>query len=318
SGVISAQPTWVDLTRDGVDDHQYFRGARWPLLGVAYPVLGGTAVLHFSSVLDQAYQGERPVTVQFPSGDLTATDLFDQDGSISSLSVGYARMIGGRTAVGARFGRYSGSVTRQLIRRFDPPPGSAPLEPYVVQSRWRYSGYSVTAGISSDVHQSVRLAASATWSTEIDADARGEDAQDLQFTLPLEVRFGASAVLTPGLVLVASGVWADWSETGADLGIDAADTTLGYGAGLELAQATLFGRSAPLRFGYKRRELPFSPGPGRATEQSWAFGLALNLGQSGETVVASTDLAVERGSRSGGGYDEDFWRATASVSLSSF
>ena len=72
----------------------------------------------------------------------------------------------------------------------------------------------------------------------------------------------------------------------------------------------------PLRFGYRQTGLPFSPDDTRATEKTFGAGFGLALSSSGDIVLASADLAVERGSRSGGGLTEDFWRVTISLLVS--
>jgi hypothetical protein len=90
------------------------------------------------------------------------------------------------------------------------------------------------------------------------------------------------------------------------------------GVGAELSQARLFGREAPLRLGFRRSGLPFSLGTADATEQVVSGGLALILNQSNGVILASADFGLEKGSRSGGGVNENFWRGTVSVRLSSF
>ena len=85
--------------------------------------------------------------------------------------------------------------------------------------------------------------------------------------------------------------------------------------GVELAQARLLGREAPLRLGYRRSGLPFALGSEDATERIYSGGFGLALNQSGEFVLASADLGVERGQRSAGALKESFWRATLSLRL---
>jgi hypothetical protein len=319
TGVIVAQPSWVDLT-ESTGEHTYFQGTRFPLLGLAYPAFGGTFTVFIASAFDQSFSGERPVDVLLGGTTVTATDRFIQEGALSSLAGGYARMLDERTAVGISVGRYSGRIERSLIREYGTSSGAGPVEPYVSAGAWRYSGESVTGGAATELLGAVRVAASATWSTKLNASATGATAGgDRSFSVPLQLRLGASSVLTPGLALSASVVRADWSAADDEIEASArAGTVFGVGVGAELSQARLFGREAPLRLGFRRSGLPFSLGTADATEQVVSGGLALILNQSNGVILASADLGLEKGSRSGGGVNENFWRGTVSVRLSSF
>ncbi len=319
-GLLVIEPSWVDLTRDGTAGHRYFRGNRFPLFVAGYPVRGGMATLHATSVLDQAFVGERAVTVDLGGNSTQATDTFEQDGAVSSLNAGYARMLTPTTSAGISVGRYSGSVNRRLRRQFSDSASANQVLPYGSSGTWTYSGYQVTAGVSSDFLGLVRVAASATLSTELDATATSVTAgSDRSYDMPLQLRIGASSQLAPGLTLSASAARANWSGTADDLGAGAqAGTATAFGVGLELSQARLFGRTTPLRLGFRRKGLPFPLEGDDAHEQSLSGGLGFALNEVNEVVLASVDLAVEKGNRTGGTYREDFWRATVSLKVSGF
>jgi hypothetical protein len=320
TGVITAQPSWADLSQEGSTQHAYHRGTRFPLLGLAYRSLGGTFTAQFASAFDQGYSGESVTALVIDGTTLPVTDRFVQEGSISSLTAGYARMLGTQSAVGVLLGRYSGRVDRTLTRVYGDANGLGAVDPYVSAGSWRYSGWSVTAGASTERIGDVRLAASATWSTDLDAETLGPtEGPDRSFSVPLQLRVGASSALTQGLVVSASAVRADWTVAAGDVGAGTrVRTVYGAGVGLELSQGSLFGREAPLRVGFRRSGLPFSIGGGVGTEQVFSGGLALILNQSNGVILASTDLGVERGRRTGGVVTEDFWRATLSLRLSAF
>jgi hypothetical protein len=163
----------------------------------------------------------------------------------------------------------------------------------------------------------VNLSASATWSTSLDAEASSSTAGGNEsFDLPLQLRVGASAPLAPGLTVSASAARADWSDVQSSLtGGGEAGVALTYGAGLELTQARLLGRSAPLRVGFRHSDLPFSPAGESASERIFSGGLGLVLNQAGEVVLAGVDVGVERGRRSAGPLVENFWRGTVSLRL---
>ena len=313
NGVLVAQPSWSDASSGA--ETNYFKGTRFPLLAVAYPVGGGVATVHFTSHLDQDFSGVREVSLNLAGVPVIARDSFLQDGTLSSMNVGFARAVGGETSVGLTLGRYTGTLDRALTRTIESGPDSTTVQPYLSTGSWSYSGYLVTAGAATRFMDLVDVAASATWSTELDAEASSEtEGGDGSYDLPLQLRLGASAELAPGLALSASASWADWSRVSDGLNGDAeADAVLAFGGGLELTQARVFGREAPLRLGFRRSDLPFSLGGESAYERVFAGGFGLVLAQSGEVVFANMDIAVERGRRVTGSLTENFWRATLSV-----
>jgi hypothetical protein len=306
-GLLVMQPSWVDLSRDGSSGHRYFRGSRFPLFAAAYPLRGGMASLVATSVLDQAYRGERAVAVDVGGTPVQATDIFEQSGSVSSFPVAYARMVTPTTAAGVSAGRYAGSVLRRLVREFADSAIAQQTLPYASGGSWSYSGYQVTAGVSSDVAAFLRVAASVTYSTELTADPTGQTVgAERTFAMPLQVRLGASSQLAPGLTLAASGSWADWSDTEDDLLSGRAGSATSLGIGLELAQARFFGRTTPLRVGFRRRGLPFALEGDSAHEQVFAAGFGFGLNETQDVVLASVDVGLERGNRTSGTYREDF------------
>jgi hypothetical protein len=313
--MLVAQPIWADAS-DGAQTN-YFRGTRFPLLSAAYPFGGGMVSIHFASVMDQDFRGDRESTLMLGGAPVVATDSFEQDGSVGSMNVGYARMITQETSVGLTVGRYTGAFDRTLVRTVESAAGGSAVQPYISAGSWTYSGYLVTGGVGARLIDIIYLSASATWSSSLNAEASATtEGADGSFHVPLQVRLGASAALTPGLTLSASTARADWSGVADDLSSgSAARATTAFGVGLELTQARLLGRRAPLRLGFRRAGLPFSVGSEDATERIFSGGVGLELNQTGEFVLASMDLALERGRRSAGAFTENFWRGTLSLRL---
>ena len=315
TGVLVAQPVWADASSGG--EKNYFRGTRFPLVAAGYPLIGGMVTIHFSSLLDQDFSGTREVDYLFGGTQVTATDSYEQSGTVSSMNVGYARMLGEVTSVGVTVGRYTGSIDRTLVRTIAADSTTTSVLPYVSAGSWSYGGYLVTAGAATRFIDLVNVSASATWSTKLDAEASSTTTTgDGSYAIPLQLRIGASADLAPGLTLSASAARADWSGVESDLSSgDQARATLAYGVGLELDQARLLGRRAPLRFGYRHSDLPFSIASSDASERIFSGGVGLVLTQTGEVLLASLDLGVERGRRSAGALNENFWRGTLTLKL---
>jgi hypothetical protein len=313
TGIMAGQPTWVEYSGGPLPSGD-FQGNRFPLLGVAVPLFTGSMSVEIGSVLDQRFTSETPGTVNLGGQDVATVDFFDQEGALSNLSLGYAQRVGPRFAAGLRAGRYVGSLTRQFTREFDPVAG---VEDYLERGKWSYTGYSVTGGLTADLTDGVRVAASVLIPTALDADAdaaSGTEGQDQSFDLPMQLRVGATARLAPGLIVQASGAFADWSGVGDDL-VQPMDvgSANGFGVGLELSRARLLGRQAPLRFGFRRNSLPFALEGGSASERVFSGGFGLDLNRTNEVLLAGADFALERGLRTSGSVEERFWRLTISL-----
>ena len=162
TGVLVAQPSWADAS-DGAQN-SYFRGTRFPLLAAAYPGFGGIFSVQFASIIDQDFVGERESTVMLGGTPVVARDLFQQNGSVSSMNVGYARMLTEETSVGLSVGRYTGTFGRTFSRTVESGVGGA-VQDYVSIGSWAYSGYLVTGGVATRLVDLVNVSASATWSS---------------------------------------------------------------------------------------------------------------------------------------------------------
>lgn len=321
TATMTVQPSWVDFGRSDTGEAGRFRGARFPAVAIAYPLWSlGIATFSYESVLDQRYQAQRPVIVDLGAGPDTASDQFVSKGGVGQIRLGFARTLGDRVSVGLSAGRYTGSLTRRLVRTFPDSTSGSPVDTYQTGGFWSYSGAFVTGGVAVAVGSFAHLAGSATWSSSLkatpSADTQGQGAS---FDMPFQLRVGGTAVLAPGLTLSASFSQADWSGMDKDLlQGTTAGTTTSYGAGIELTRARIFGKNAPLRFGYRKRDLPFVLEAGQPTEKVWAGGLGMHLSQTGEIVRAALDLALEKGDRTDAIISESFWRGTITVRLSGY
>jgi hypothetical protein len=323
--VMTAQPSWVDFGRTDSDESGSFRGSRFPSMGIAYPAWSyGIVTLSFESVFDQRYRAERAVSLDLLEGPVEAKDEFVSEGGVSHARVGFARAVGERLSLGLSLGRYTGSATRSLERGVPEDSLSttvSPLsDPYETGGRWGFSGTSLTGGARLALGTFGHLGGSVTWSGGLNAEAsEGTDGDDRSFDMPLQVRVGGSALLAPGLSLSAGYSSADWSSIDDDLAVGSSvGSVTSFGGGIELTRATLFGRRAPLRVGYRQRDLPFTFQGGAATETSWTGGLGLALNEVGELVRAGLDLALERGERTSTAINEKFWRASLTLRVAGF
>lgn len=323
--VMTAQPSWVDFGRDDSDEAGSFRGTRFPTMGVAYPAWDyGIVTLTFESAFDQRYEAARPVFLQLEEGPVEAMDEFVSNGGISVARFGFARAVGDRLSLGVSLGRYTGSVIRNLQRGI--PEDSVTsvevtdFDSFETGGFWGYSGTTVTGAANLALGTVAQVGGAVTWSGSLTAEASDDtEGDDRSFDLPVQYRVGASALLAPGLAVNAGFSNADWSVIDDDLlGESSVGTVQTYGFGVELTRATLFGRNAPLRIGYRHRDLPFKFQGGSPTETAWAAGVGLALNEVGELVRAGLDLSLERGERTGAVITESFWRASLTLRVAGF
>ncbi len=318
TALFTAQPSWVESTRDGTTAEA--RSTRFPLLGIAYPAWNlGTLTFSFGSFLDQRFSAERAVSLELQDGPLDATDEFRSEGGVSEIRLGLARPLTGSVAAGLQVGRYNGTLTRTLTRSLDGIDAEGSVLDFSASGRWAYSGTSVTAGASMNIGTVGRVAGSVTWSGDLEATpSESTEASGRAYDLPLQIRLGGTAVLAPGFAVTASFGSADWTSVSAGLGNATAQSARTYGAGVELGRAQILGRNAPLRFGYRRSDLPFALADGSPREIVWSGGFGLGLSETASVILAGVDLALERGTRSGGLIDESFWRAALTLRVAGF
>ncbi len=326
TGVMTAMPSWVRYTNASTQEAGTFRAARFPLVGIAYPAFGlGVVTFSFESVMDQRYRGSGPASVTLSDTLLAVTDSFTSVGGVSQIRLGFARGVGKNVSVGLSVGHYGGSLTRRLVRTFSDTIAAEALSEFQEGGYWDYAGTAVTGGLSVDLGGVAHVAGSVTWSSKLKAnassDTRGASAS---FDLPVQLRLGATGILAPGLALNAGLTRADWSSIGDQLTIgSAAGTTTTWGGGLELRRATLIGRRAPLRIGYRHSELPFSLSGGQPLETAWSGGLGLVLREA-QTLThtsvtqAAVDLAFESGTRTDGPVKETFKRISLTLRLTGY
>ncbi len=315
---VTLQPTWGDWS--AADQSGDLQGQRFPLVGAGYATgAGGMVSVTLGSYMDQRWAVEAPDTIPLAGEDRAVTDAFESDGGISTIRLGYAHRITPQLVLAGNVGAMSGQVTRTFSRQFDTTGVSIGVDDFEAQGRWRWIGPAAAVGVRWDPAELVRVSASVNWYGTLEAQPQDSTpGPTFEFDLPLELRVGASGSLTPDLALSASASYADWTATEQSLAADslppgdAAATAVGFGAGLEWSGLALGGKSFPLRFGYKRQQLPFKFEGDTPIESVLAGGLGFNLAQAEGIILARMDLALERGSRSGGSLTERFWRMSLS------
>jgi hypothetical protein len=318
SVTITLANAWVDVDQAGVAGTA--SGARFPALGVAYPVkTWGTATLTYGSVLDQRWQSNREQRLVLSDGSARVTDRFTSDGGIAALRLGFAARIAPSLAVGGSIGRYTGDLTRNLTRTWDSVDVSLDVAPTQTGGFWNYSGVTATVGATVDVAQVFRAAANVTWSGDVEAEpSEDTSGSGATFDFPLELRIGASGALTPGLLASVGIVRADWSKAGESLRDSSGRSALTVGGGVEWTRASIAGRRSPIQLGYRRSTLPFTLGSDEAVETALTAGMGIDFVRSEAATLAGMGIALERGSRDAGSLTERFWRASLTLRVAGF
>ena len=316
---FSMQPTWGDFELDGQSGTT--QTTRFPLLGIGYPVLslGGTVTLSLAGYMEQRWVGQRVRTIDLGGIDVPADDRFETNGGSSVARLGWAQRLGDRLSVGASVGAYVGRLDQEFDRTLDSLVVGNDVRSYVEGSAWQYSGYTFSAGFGADPHELIHLAAAAEWSGDL-KETPHEDTQGgtNEYSIPLRLLAGVTGRLSQRLHLNTSVAYQDWS--GADGFAEGviSDKKLSYGAGIEVQLIQQETRSFPMRFGYRHVAPPFRYAEDDPVESAWTIGLGVNLVEVEGTRFGWMDIGFERGTRSSVPLNENFWRGTVSLGISSF
>ncbi len=297
-------------------------GTRFPLLALSYPVRNwGVATLSYGGLLEQNWKAERSLRLVQEQDSIDVADTYESDGSVGAARVGFARALGGGFSVAANLGFHTGTQVRSFSRTIgvveedDEVSGDRFRE----RGRWEMTGATFGLGAMWDFRDFLRISGSLTWSGDLQATPVGQtEGGEARFELPTEFRVGASAMLTPVVAATLGFGRSNWtpSESGAGAAARGAVTT--FGGGMEWSGMGLFGRSLPVRVGYRRAELPFSIDASTPTESGFAAGFGWNLLETEDLIIAAFDFSYERGTRATDSISESFSRYTFSFRASSF
>lgn len=323
-GITAAlQPTATDITIGDVSDN--VSGTRFPLIHAILP-LGDRLVLGlgYGAAYDQYWSIALQDTVTIGESRVGVNDVVRSEGGVGEARLSAAFALTGNFSIGAALGMHTGSLEREVERTFG---DSVTYNPFTTRIRWDYSGMTTAVGARWDPIPALRLAASAAFGGELEAEGKQGEAISRTFDAPLRVTFGASGLLGTELVATVGGEWSgaqDGAGTSpAGLPLSVADETWRFGGGLEWTGGAGDTRAFPLRLGGSVGALPYHLGDEEeAREWTVSGGLGLRFSDAALVPYALADIAVERGGRSGftsstltNGLEESFWRVTVSLSL---
>ena len=298
-------------------------GTRFPLLAASYPLSNyGVVTLSYGGLLEQAWKAERTVRLAQAQDSIDVADTYELDGSVGAARIGFARVLGGGFSVAATIGAHTGTQVRSFSRTIGiiEDEEQEPSERFQQRGRWEMTGTTFGLGATWDFRDILRVSGSFTWSGDLRATPVGAtEGDEASFDLPTEFRIGASAMLTPVVAATVGIARSNWTpgESGG-LGAAARGAVTSTGGGVEWSGFDLFGRSFPIRAGYRSSGLPFSIDASTPTESGFATGFGWNLLETETLVIASFDFSYESGTRMTDSVSESFSRYTFSFRASSF
>ncbi len=297
-------------------------GTRFPLLAASYPMgTYGVASLSYGGLLEQAWKAERTVRLAQEQDSIDVADSYESDGSVGAARLGFARVLGGGLSVAATVGMHTGTQVRSFSRTIGiiEDEEQQPSDRFQQRGRWEMTGTTFGLGATWDFRDFLRVSGSFTWSGDLHATPVGAtEGGEASFDLPTDFRIGASVMLTPVVAATFGFARSNWTPAESGLSAAARGAVTSTGGGVEWSGFDLFGRSFPVRAGYRSSELPFSIDASTPTESGFAAGFGWNLLETETLVIASFDFSYETGTRMTDSVSESFSRYTFSFRASSF
>jgi len=310
---ITVAPEGIDVKRPGASDPS--GRSRFAVLRTVVPLGEWAFAGGFASDLDQDWSARFKDTLDTSFGRFPFEEVRENDGGTSTVNLALARRLGA-VSVGGGYARITGNLRQLVSRRFEPEVGTTVenITSFREDTRWTYSSWRLKGGAALSVSDRFKASAVVEWTSDLTAEEAGTGAMR-RFEMPLTVRFGGSARLSPRFLVTGTGGWAQWSRAVRGLrGVRAQNTTWA-GVGVEYGGFGLGALDLPLRAGGRFTELPFFPrGRKQLRETAFTFGIggAVSGGRAG------FDLGFEvgkRGELSTTGVEESFRRVTISITL---
>jgi hypothetical protein len=302
-----------NVTVDGEGASGDFTDVTFPMGQVVFPARGGVAVaLGYYQFAD--FDTDLEATVEF-EGDSLPVEL-QSTGGVSVLAPAVAWAIDPATQVGLSLDIYLGS--REIVRVVDIAdltPGSVAASDSLTRD---FRGTGFTLGVERTVGPRLRLGAAYRYRPQIESEVtRFPDPDEVgttaDFDLPDELILGVSWQAARGLVASAAYRRSGWSSIDpAGLEHVRFGDAIEVGAGVEYSPAErrgfLLGPQAPIRLGYRWRQLPLEIEGEPVTEWSGAIGYGRTLGASGRSGLDVVFEFGRRGKLDDHGLEESFLR----------
>lgn len=264
--------------------------ARFPLTMAAVQVgPRGIAAVSFSTLLDRTW------ATRVRGGQILGPDsvgyleTVESTGAINDLRLALAYSISDAFSVGLGVHGVTGDNRLLLVRTFDDSLKYGTLIRGLTLS---YLGNAFSLGATWRPSRYLAMAASARLGGDL--DLRIGDTLAASATVPARMGFSVRYDGLPGASVAFTAEQTNWSDMqGLSESSLVAHDVWEYGAGAELSGPRIRGVPALISLGYRRRDLPFSIGPGEVSERFLSAGLGLPI--AGPRAIF--DIGMQRASR---------------------
>ncbi len=289
---------------------------RFNLIRAVAPFGNWALGIAFGGAFEQDWSVRFRDSLVLDDGTVPFEETREHDGGISTIDLSAARSVG-PLAIGFTAQRFTGSLRQTFNRTFDAPSGTAPpLGAAGGTQTLAYKGWRFRGGAAFELDDRFMVSGAISLKSTLKATPDGDVEALGEVRFPTTFHLGASARPVPQLMVAGSVGWGAWSSVGDIGGAQSHDITQ-FGGGLEYNGLRLLGGDVPLRFGYRRMDLPFSNGAEPIDERAitGGFGWIFRGG------VAEVNLAFDFGTRGNfetDGLEESFRRMTVSFALRQF
>jgi hypothetical protein len=272
---------------------------RFPVIGFAGAVGPRVVVaVTASDYLERSWSVTQSDTVTLRSAPVVVNDQTRSVGGVTDIRVALSYRLTG-IALGVGLHALTGSTATSVKREFPNDSGFIPFTQQLVTS---YRGVGVSFGFLVSPAPRFAAGASARFNGRLRASTPDTAASA---PLPLEVSAGMYYQPIAGLAVMGTLGYAGWSTASdalAAAGQAGSRSVWSVGLGLEAAMLRVGGGLAPLRVGYRWRQLPFPIGGSPLNEHAVTGGLGFDTAGGRATV----DLGLEGGARTAGALSESF------------
>ncbi|HEX5438790.1 MAG TPA: hypothetical protein VFW98_16685 [Gemmatimonadaceae bacterium] len=282
-------PEFRSVSVPGGQDHTTI--SRFPLAAVATSLSPRlSAGVSMATFLDRTWGTS--ITAEEQSGSGESSQFFEDftvRGAINDIRLALAYQIVPALRIGVSGHVLTGDNRLDITRNFV----DTAFADFSQHSTVGYSGNAVGVGLELRPVHGVMLAADGRIGGKITATTG--DTTLGRAWVPNVYGGGVEISAVPGLLLAGSAQWTGWSHM---RGLGQGDVTAfdgwDWGVGAEGSVVGAFGRSLPVRAGFRRRTLPFGAAGRQVTEKSASIGLGIPFGGDRSRV----DLGLQRAWRS--------------------
>jgi hypothetical protein len=273
---------------------------RFPLFGFASPVGRRLVVaVTVAEYLDRTWAVRDSGVTTLRDSAVSFVDQARSVGGVSDLRLGVAYRASDRLLVGVGLHALAGSTSLSVVRTFS----SVAFTTFSDLAVTDFTGTGLSVGAQVRVSRKLAVSGMARVNSRIKAASTA--GATVRVGMPYEFAGGVAFSPAVGISFGASAGFQTWSRAADGLaaaGQPRSRDVLNASVGGEVDLLRLGGRTVPVRFGYRWRQLPFSLAGTALGEHALGGGFGLSFAGGRATV----DLGFEVGDRAAGVVHERF------------